>query len=616
MSDNVPAQMPTRANSIALKDCKSLGDAFQSGEFKDRVKQGLPQHLNANAMLRTFVQAVTRTPLLMKVETRQAIGAFLTLSQLGLMPNNALGEAYLIPFARNKWNPATRQRELQGYDLTVIIGYKGYLSLAFRSGLVGAVHSDVVYPGDEFDYVYGSRQNLAHRPTGNHPDDALPTHAYSVAHLTGAAAGEPPFRVMPWTEILRTRNGSQGYQAALAMKENAETKGWKLPAGYTETPWVKHIIPMAMKTAFLRLSTWIPRSLELAGAAAIDEAGDRGARVNFGSVLEGGTVVDQTIDITEAEPGADTGFGIRVPNNDEEPQQDPRDQQQQTERQQPQQTDQRQHQQHQAAPPTQQPQAVPFEGYLCDENGELTDHGKDGRFTDPVAWAEAYASIWNKAADRPTLRENNEDSLTAIAEHHHDAQAVIAALDQAMPQSDANAAAVPIVRMPMRGTRMDLAGYIAAVKAAVADLTPEQARAWNAANSATYAPLPSGTRRSVHALINARMMPEPAADTEQETAAQAETDPETPKPTAAEQTTKPSPTEEHPTDTTPETDHDLEWARDMVLQINRTKSHYDLTQLSKNPAVGVGMRRLTEHNRPELTELIKEASDAKSKSFT
>ena len=160
---------------VPLGKVKSLQELFDNAEFKKRIEQAVPKHMRAERMLRTFVTAVQKTPKLMQVAPLSMLGAYITLAALGLEPNTPLQHAFLIPFDVKKWNPATRKRETQRTDVNLIIGYPGYLELISRSGKVADVHCDVVWPGDQFSYEYGTDRHLRHKPGREaHPDGMQP----------------------------------------------------------------------------------------------------------------------------------------------------------------------------------------------------------------------------------------------------------------------------------------------------------------------------------------------------------------------------------------------------------------------------------------------------------
>lgn len=308
MSESRAVTSPSRGQFKKLSDCQSLQEAFETNEFKSRVADSLPRHISAERMLRTMVLAANKSPDIYRCNLRQAVGAFLTLSQLGLEPNTPLQHAFLIPFKTKVWNPATRKRDIEGYDLNVILGYPGLADLAFRSGMVTNIHADVVYAGDTFEFEYGSNSHLKHVPMGQQKDGDEPVWAYAHVGLKDGQA----FEVMPWSAVMRVRDGSQGYKAALFQKQNAEEKGWKLPAGFTEAPWVKHRDEMAKKTPWRRLAKWIPKSPELAGALALEDISDRG-RPDFGAIFDGSvTALDGVPEQIEQEQTMDAGAAFTV----------------------------------------------------------------------------------------------------------------------------------------------------------------------------------------------------------------------------------------------------------------------------------------------------------------
>lgn len=77
-----------------------------------------------------------------------------TCAELGLDPTGTLGGAYLIPFKDNKSGTVT---------CTLIIGYRGMVELARRSGEVLDVEARAVYSDDFFEIEYGMSPRLIHK---------------------------------------------------------------------------------------------------------------------------------------------------------------------------------------------------------------------------------------------------------------------------------------------------------------------------------------------------------------------------------------------------------------------------------------------------------------------
>ena len=94
-------------------------------------------------------------------------------AQLGLEPGGTLGHIYFIPY---------------GNKCTPIIGYKGYLELARRSGQVARLDARVVYEGEKFEVTAGLHPNIEHSVRGDvdRSDDKI-VAAYAVAVLKDGA---------------------------------------------------------------------------------------------------------------------------------------------------------------------------------------------------------------------------------------------------------------------------------------------------------------------------------------------------------------------------------------------------------------------------------------------
>ena len=416
---NTPAvAAPTRASFRSLKECKSLGDAFQCGEFMERIKQSVPAHVNPGRMLRTFLQATSKQPKLLECTMRSVLGAMLTCSEVGLEPNTPLQHAFLIPFERRRFDKGAKQWVPDGYDLQLIFGYPGLLELSYRTGMVTSVHANVAWRRDKFEYSYGTDAFLRHEPKGLHDDTEQPTHAYAHVNLKGGQA----FEVMPWPDVLRIRNRSQGFVAALRAKERAERDGKPLPKTWTEAPWVRDEVAMARKTAFRAVSKWLPRSVELAGSSALaaavtlDEQQDRGY-VDFSAVIDhdasafdGGLESYNAAEDDQQDAGA--AYGLREPPQPapEAPQEDRRvgaaTSAPATTQQPP-----RRPQQPKAPDPAPPPPATTY--WLIAVDGEPIGRGH----TDPVAYVRAYLAASAEAfpADREALEIANSDDLDRAA---------------------------------------------------------------------------------------------------------------------------------------------------------------------------------------------------------
>jgi recombination protein RecT len=221
----------------------------------------LPRHVSADRMLKIALGALRTTPKLMGCTVETLMGAVVQCSQLGLEPNTPLGHAYLIPFEN-------RQKGVT--EVQIVLGYKGLIDLARRSGQIVSIAAHEVCKNDHFDYAYGLDERLEHRPAMGERGPIVAF--YAVAKLVG---GGHAFEVMSVDQVTEIRNESQGWKTAVRFKKEASS------------PWGAHFAEMGRKTVLRRLVKYLPVSIELASAAAMDDLAHRGGSQALDTVLEG-----------------------------------------------------------------------------------------------------------------------------------------------------------------------------------------------------------------------------------------------------------------------------------------------------------------------------------------
>nr|WP_284502915.1 recombinase RecT [Caballeronia sp. AZ10_KS36] len=225
----------------------------------------LPKHVSPDRMLKIALGALRTTPKLMECTVESLMGAVVQCSQLGLEPNTPLGHAYLIPFEKKK--KSGNQWVTDKVETQIVIGYKGLIDLARRSGQVVSIAAHAVHEGDTFDYAYGLDEKLEHKPAMTNRGRVIAF--YAVAKLVG---GGHAFEVMSAEQVNEIRDASQNYKFARDKEK---------------TVWGQHYEEMGRKTVLRRLFKYLPVSIELATAAAIDDVGARGTSQALDTVLDG-----------------------------------------------------------------------------------------------------------------------------------------------------------------------------------------------------------------------------------------------------------------------------------------------------------------------------------------
>lgn len=232
----------------------------------DMAKQQLgavaAKHMNPERMMRLMANALRTTPKLGDCNPLSLLGAMMQCASLGLEPNTVLGHAYLIPFDETKWNPKTKEREKIGTNVQLIIGYKGLIDLARRSGHITSISANIHYSDDElWEYEEGTEATLRHRPG---PMEGEKLHAYAIAKFKD---GGHAYVVLPWAQVMKIRDGSQGWKSALATAIKYKKPNKELEV---KSPWFTHEDEMAKKTAIRALSKYLPLSTEFRDAVEVD----------------------------------------------------------------------------------------------------------------------------------------------------------------------------------------------------------------------------------------------------------------------------------------------------------------------------------------------------------
>jgi len=239
MSTNATSTAVATTNDPALPRKRTLRDHLENPKFLAEIAKALPKHMKAERMARVAITAMTKTPALADCEPESFFKCLLDLSALGLEPDGR--RAHLIPFKDNR----------RGVTVcTLIVDYKGIAELAYNSGVVSYLHADVVREGDLFKYSKGAL--LEHIPWFLRRDDEKPAEAgiiFAVYAMAKLKDGGEKVDVMSVSEIEDVMNGSQGYKAAVKYGK--------------DHPWLTNWNEMAKKTAFRRMSKWLPLSPEV-----------------------------------------------------------------------------------------------------------------------------------------------------------------------------------------------------------------------------------------------------------------------------------------------------------------------------------------------------------------
>jgi recombination protein RecT len=239
-----------------------------------RVKAGIAavagRYLTADRMLKLCINAVKKTPQLMKCDPQTVLGAMMTSAALGLEPNTIQQQAFLIPYKRrakigDSW--------VDVHECQFQVGARGFVTLAYRSPHIKSLAAEAIHDGDKFEHEIGSSTFLRYAKNLRERGALIG----SFSHVLMAEGGESVC-ILPLDEILKIRSKSETYRALVRGVETAESAKDKARAEekLAETPWVMWEDDMATKSAIKKHAKLLPIASgdALVAAADIDNRSD------------------------------------------------------------------------------------------------------------------------------------------------------------------------------------------------------------------------------------------------------------------------------------------------------------------------------------------------------
>jgi recombination protein RecT len=215
----------------ASPEQKTLNDLHAI--MRPEIEKLLGSEEMAERAWRVYLTEERRTPKLMECSAESRLGALMLCAQLGLEPG-PLGQVYLVPFKK---------------QVEFIVGYRGYVDLAYRSGMMKSVVARLVYEKDAFKVSGGTTDKIVHEWDGLEDRGEI-VAAYALAKLTTGG--------QVWQDI---------YESDWERARKASASGSKGVG-----PWNEHRPAMIRKTAVRRLEPMLPKSPLFAQALERDEA--------------------------------------------------------------------------------------------------------------------------------------------------------------------------------------------------------------------------------------------------------------------------------------------------------------------------------------------------------
>lgn len=219
--------------NITIRDLRAL---VESKAMLEQLRLALPSNLSPQRIVRQFLTLVQNNPDLLNCTQASILSGLMQSAELGLEMTGPLGHCFLVPRRKGDTKVAVFQ-----------IGWKGYINLVLRTGMVKSISVRTVYKNDQFHYSLGTSPFINHEPAKSNRGEAIAY--YAIAFFK---EGDYDFEVMTKEEILEHKN-----------------KFVKTNSPYDA--WVVAFNSMACKTVCRKLCARLPMCPQASQAAALDD---------------------------------------------------------------------------------------------------------------------------------------------------------------------------------------------------------------------------------------------------------------------------------------------------------------------------------------------------------
>lgn len=258
-------------------------DALQNAQVVliEAIPETLRRTMNPSRVVKVALMNAVNNKSILKCTPKSLVNAVIQATSYGLDVGGSLGQAYIVPFRNSKLKPPF------DHEATLIIGYRGFIAMARRSGEILSVAAHGVYDKDEFDMQLGDQPHIKHKPFLGGDRGKL-TAVYSVAEFRD---GGKHTDFMTIADVDKIKNRSR-----------AKNDG----------PWATDYDEMAKKTVVRRASKYWPLCIDLLREAlAQEDMGEKGRVFDAAETPEwlndddgGNDIDDDTGDVEVMAPGA------------------------------------------------------------------------------------------------------------------------------------------------------------------------------------------------------------------------------------------------------------------------------------------------------------------------
>lgn len=277
--------MTQSLNSVAQKPKFSV--AISTKGYQNLINNTLRDPARARRFTAAITSAVAVNPALQECDAGTILASALLGESLNLSPSPQLGQYYLVPF---------KNRKAGKTDAQFVLGYKGYIQLALRSGQYKDLDVLVIKQGEYLGKDPETGKAKFRFIEDDDERDALPTVGYMAyfEYLNGFRKSVywSKEKMMTHADTYSKAFSRQAYEKILA-GEIADKDMWQYSSF-----WYKNFDDMAKKTLLRHIiSRWGIMSIDMQTALEHDDSAN--------AVTDDGQIVTETVEAARASIPAD-----------------------------------------------------------------------------------------------------------------------------------------------------------------------------------------------------------------------------------------------------------------------------------------------------------------------
>lgn len=254
MAETAVAKAQPSQKAVAVKNFQAV---MNNSYYQSLLQSSLKE--NKGAFCTSLMEIFSSEEKLLQCKPNDLMAEALKAASLRLPLNKQLGQAYLLPF-KNKGVMTP----------TLVIGTKGYLQLAMRTGKYETINADVVYEGEfnHYDKVTGkldlSGAQISNTPIGYFAYFKKKDGLTKLLYMTLDEVCRYAKQYSPTVKFNDKVDAEKLKEIALTQAANGSGDG---------VGWYSNFESMAIKTVLRRLlSKWGELSIESNDITNLDEA--------------------------------------------------------------------------------------------------------------------------------------------------------------------------------------------------------------------------------------------------------------------------------------------------------------------------------------------------------